>query len=108
MLCLLVLLCSVFCFRVWVFVLLSFGFLFQIGKREAEEVTEKQQVPAKKQKQNQAALKQAIAKKNAEAKIPKNTKAESGSEDDSDADDSGLEDDVCACVVFCKILCSFC
>lgn len=63
------------------------------GKREAEEVTEKQQVPAKKQKQNQAALKQAIAKKNAEAKIPKNTKAESGSEDDSDADDSGLEDD---------------
>ncbi|KAK1385425.1 Nucleolin 1 [Heracleum sosnowskyi] len=63
------------------------------GKREAEAVTEKQQVPAKKQKQNQAALKQAIAKKNAEAKIPKNTKAESGSEDDSDADDSGLEDD---------------
>ncbi|KAL8100553.1 uncharacterized protein LOC141684728 [Apium graveolens] len=63
------------------------------GKREAEEVTEKQQVPAKKQKQNQAALKQAIAKKNAEAKTPKNTKAESGSEDDSEEDDSGLEDD---------------
>lgn len=63
------------------------------GKREAEAVTEKQQVPAKKQKQNQAALKQSIAKKNAEAKIPKNTKAESGSEDESDEDDSGLEDD---------------
>ncbi|XP_017230474.1 nucleolin 1 isoform X2 [Daucus carota subsp. sativus] len=62
------------------------------GKREAEDVAEKQQVSAKKQKQNEAALKKAVAEKIEEVKIPEKTE-ESGSEDGSDADDSGLEDD---------------
>ena len=56
-----------------------------LGKREAEEAAE--QVPAKKQKQNEAALKQAIAKKQAEAKVTKKSKkVESSSEDDSSSE----------------------
>lgn len=73
------------------------GVIVFVGKREAEDVAEKQQVSAKKQKQNEAALKKAVAEKIEEVKIPEKTE-ESGSEDGSDADDSGLEDDVCACV----------
>ncbi|KAL8100560.1 hypothetical protein AgCh_032712 [Apium graveolens] len=59
------------------------------GKREAEEAAE--QVPAKKQKQNEAALKQAVAKKQAEAKTKKTKKVESSSEEDS-SDESSEED----------------
>lgn len=56
------------------------GFVYK-GKREAEEV------PAKKQKQNEAALKQAVAKKKAETKnTKKSKKAESSSEDDSSSE----------------------